>query len=447
MNKPNWYSVSPRHGTASSMLMGYLNDEFSLVMDGSAGKLSADLRDLVQSRREELDYVQARGDKATPQEVYAASYRSANLLASLYGTSVGPADHFPYMIATYPSVFGRDDLGSDKPVWDGKQTGQGKTLLVHAVKMQGLGDIFQFAPLVNEARSQGGFDSVVFEVPKRMVPLFDGKNLADIVVAKGDPLPPHDMTLPMMNLSSVLYMNLHTRQVQAAYLAPTWKIGTPENDWINANIRQPQAEGRLVVGLAWQGDAGNFALEPARSMNLAQLHNLLALDNTQFVCLQNPMDVNKSPLQGQFAALSNAQRGRLTVLPEGFDKAVMFGDTMHAMRAMDMVVSTDTGTAHAAGAAGARLVVMGQHVPELRYPAAVSAELTDNAGDGRQRCLVQALPYYSNATLLQQRQPGDWASVAGALETKLSFRQAKDCPGVSGDLWPTRKNALFPTVG
>ncbi len=376
------------------------------------------------------------------RDVYAASYHAANLIADLSRTSVGASDHFGYMIGAYPDDFGRNDLGSDKPLWTGdKQTG--KTLLVHAVKLQGLGDVFQFAPLVNEAKAQGGFDKVIFEVPKRMVPLFEGKGLADIVHAKGDPLPAHDAVLPMMSLPSVLGVNLQNFYAREAYLAPTWKIATPENDWINANIRNRQVRGELVVGLAWQGDAGNFSLEPHRSMNLAQLHPLLdRLDNTQFICLQNPMDVPKSPLAEQFAALSDRQRSKLTILPAEFDKAVMFADTMHAMKAMDMVVSTDTGTAHAAGAAGARLVVLGQNGCEMRYPTAAMASLTGDFGG--QRCHVQPLEYYAQASLLQQRTAGDWNSVTDALLSELSFREVR-YSNASADKLPVRRVARMLT--
>lgn len=263
-----------------------------------------------------------------------------------------------------------------------------------------------------------------------MIPLLEGKGLADELVAKGDPLPAHDLTLPMMSLPSALGVDLHIYRAPDAYLSPGWKIDTPENDWINANIRQPQNKGELVVGLAWQGDAGNFSLEPHRSMNLAQLRPLLELKGTQFICLQNPNDVPKPPLAEQFAALSDQHRGRLTVLPAEFDRAAMFGDTMHAMNAMnamnamDAVISTDTGTAHAAGAAGARLVVMAQHGAELRYPSVALAQLTaeyDTARDAQ--AYVQTLSYYGNATLLQQKKPGDWASVAGALHSELKFAE------------------------
>lgn len=436
-----WRSIVPAQFVSPRVLLSRIAELTTDIVLGSGLNLTASQLARGNDVAEEL-FTANRSADLTARDTYAVSYRAANFIADVARTSVGPSDHFVHMIAAYPDDFGRNDLGSDKPLWTGdKQTG--KTLLVHAVKLQGLGDVFQFAPLVNEAKAQGGFDKVIFEVPKRMVPLFEGKGLADIVHAKGDPLPAHDAVLPMMSLPSVLGVNLQNFYAREAYLAPTWKIATPENDWINANIRNRQVRGELVVGLAWQGDAGNFSLEPHRSMNLAQLHPLLdRLDNTQFICLQNPMDVPKSPLAEQFAALSDRQRSKLTILPAEFDKAVMFADTMHAMKAMDMVVSTDTGTAHAAGAAGARLVVLGQNGCEMRYPTAAMASLTGDFGG--QRCHVQPLEYYAQASLLQQRTAGDWNSVTDALLSELSFREVR-YSNASADKLPVRRVARMLT--
>ena len=436
-----WKTVAPTHLSAVYTLPSLLGVGCAAATD--APKSSSMYANFMQVFGA-LRLLQAMGEHADPRDVYATSYQAANHMAAASGSSVPASDHFGYMAATYPHEFGRADFGPAVPAWQGEGGHKGKTLLVHAVKLQGAGDVFQFAPLVNMAKDQGGFDTVVFEVPKRMVPLLEKAGLADVVVGKGDTLPAHDMVAPMMALPSLLGINLQTHRAPGAYLQPDWKIATPENDWINANIRQPPLEGELVVGLAWQGDTGNFSLEPHRSINLSQLHNLLSLNNTRFVCLQNPADVPKSPLAEQFAALGPAQRANLTVLPEGFDKAVMFGDTMHAMRAMNVVVSTDTGIAHAAGAAGARLVLLGQNLPELRYARA--GQPVEIAG-GDVKCPAQMLPYYDNATLLQQPKPGDWATVVTALHEELSFRQNRANPGLNGDLLPTRRrplSTLFP---
>ena len=82
-----------------------------------------------------------------------------------------------------------------------------------------------------------------------------------------------------------------------------------------------------------------------------------------------------------------------------------FADTAALLAAMDLVITIDTSVAHLAAAMGRPTWIMIPFDPDWRW-------LLARAGS----------PWYPSARLFRQPGPGDWISVAKAVETALSRR-------------------------
>ncbi|MEP5719343.1 MAG: tetratricopeptide repeat protein, partial [Alphaproteobacteria bacterium] len=91
---------------------------------------------------------------------------------------------------------------SPKPRWRGEAVDD-KTLVILAE--QGLGDNIQFARFVPLAAQRAA--KVIWEVPEPLVGLFGNPAPGVTVLKRGDPLPEHDLFVPIMSLAGVLRPN------------------------------------------------------------------------------------------------------------------------------------------------------------------------------------------------------------------------------------------------
>ncbi len=239
------------------------------------------------------------------------------------------------------------------PQWDGSSSiaGGEKTILLHAE--QGLGDTLQFcryAPLVVERGHR-----VVLEVQPELTALlrhaFDSEQLrerlrvidlvADYPGVAG--WPAADAHCPLMSLPFAFGTTLETIPDRPYLSAEPGKIEI----W-RQRLAGALAPG-LRVGLVW---AGNARLDQTvtlrevdrrRSMSLADLAPLLAVEGVSFVSLQ------KGEAAAQISSMSSATGARC------FDANGLltdFAETAAAVANLDLVICVDTSVAHLAGAMG-----------------------------------------------------------------------------------------------
>jgi hypothetical protein len=259
-------------------------------------------------------------------------------------------------------------------MWDGQPLA-GRTILLHAE--QGLGDTIQFLRFVPRVTQTGG--RVILAVQEPLVRLLAGFPGPEQVVPIGERLPAADVHAPLMSLPYLSgitdidqvrfepYLNADPEAVAA------WRDRLP-------------ADG-LKVGVVWRGGR-QYEADEARSLNLETLGELGKVAGVTWIALQQGSGreyIPGSPLS--FAAAP--------VLKD-------FAETASLIKALDLVVTVDTSTAHLAGALGHPVWVL------LPKPA-----------DWRWLVDREDSPWYSSARLFRQHRTGSWREPVDDLRRAL----------------------------
>ena len=258
------------------------------------------------------------------------------------------------------------------PVWDGRQSLAGKTLLVQSE--QGLGDTIQFCRYIPLLAAQGA--KVVFEVDPPLEALMQTIEGVGATVLKGAPSAARaaaDYRVLLMSLPLHFGTTLDTIPNPEKYLdvppaqIHRWgqRLGTRRNK---------------RIGLVWRGSP-NHQNDDKRSIPVETL--LAALPpGFDYVSLQF-----KPSAQEQHML---AAHGVLVVADDLND----FADTAALCAQLDLVISVDTSVAHLSGALGVPCWVLVAHSPDWRWLL------------GRKDCV-----WYRKTHIYRQPQAGRWDSV------------------------------------
>jgi tetratricopeptide (TPR) repeat protein len=282
----------------------------------------------------------------------------------------------------------RRSLG--KPLWLGEYPLGRKTILLHAE--QGLGDTIQFvryAPLLAKTGA-----TVLIEVQPELTDLLARVAGVSGVVASGAPLPAFDVHCPMGSLPHALKTEPATIPADSPYLkASAERIAK----WRERIERLPSPR----VAIAWSGRAGH-ANDRNRSIALARLEPLLALEGASFVSIQRELRAEDGE--------TLARTPRLTHVGGDLDD---FDDTAAVVSLVDLVISVDTSVVHLAAALGRPTWILLPFWPDWRW-------MLDRADS----------PWYPTARLFRQSAPGGWDSVlAQVTEELLKFTQPPPANG------------------
>lgn len=277
----------------------------------------------------------------------------------------------------------RQQRNFSQPLWLGKESLEGKTILLHAE--QGLGDTLQFARYAEEVVARGA--KVILEVPPPLRDLMATLQGPDQVIGRGEPLPAFDYHCPLMSLPLACGTRLQTIPARVPYLK-----ADPER-MAALDARLP-AKTKPRIGLVWQGNKSHVN-DANRSMRLAALAPLIS-ERYQFVSLQKEIHEEDQ------AALADLPD--LILLGDALDD---FADTAAACALMDLVITVDTSVAHLAGALARPLWVLLPHYPEWRW----LLEREDS-------------PWYPTAKLYRQSRAADWSSVIQRVGADLARRLA-----------------------
>lgn len=256
-----------------------------------------------------------------------------------------------------------------QPQWDGSQSLQGKTILLHAE--QGLGDTLQFCRLAAPVAARGA--RVVLEVQAPLKDLLAGLAGVDALVARGEPLPAFDLHCPLLSLPLALGLSLDDLPVAQSYVK-----ALPQR---SAHWAQVLGAGRPKVGLVWSGRP-EHKNDHNRSLPLAQLLPALPT-GPQYHCLQKEF-------RDADAALLSTQPHIANWSAQLHD----FGETAALVERMDWVISVDTSVAHLAAAMGKPVWLLLPFSPDWRWIV------------GRNDS-----PWYPGMRLYRQTSTGDWAGV------------------------------------
>ncbi|KVR70669.1 hypothetical protein WK21_00285 [Burkholderia cepacia] len=264
-----------------------------------------------------------------------------------------------------------------QPRWTHGMPLDGQTILLYPE--QGLGDTLQFCRYVPLVKALGA--RVVVEAPVELKALFATLDGVDVLVARGDPLPPFDLHCPLLSLPLEFRTDLASIPARVPYLR-----ADPER--VEHWRTRLGAAGRPRIGLVWSGNPLHLN-DRNRSITLADLLPLLD-DRYEWISLQK--------------VIRDEDRPVLDASPIRFvgDELTDFAETAALTEAMDAVISVDTSVAHLAGALGRPLAVMLPHTPDFRW-------LLDRDDS----------PWYPGARLFRQPEGGQWAPVVERLRDAL----------------------------
>jgi tetratricopeptide (TPR) repeat protein len=271
----------------------------------------------------------------------------------------------------------RRSLG--KPLWLGEYPVQNRTILLHAE--QGLGDTIQFvryAPLLARMGAK-----VVLEVHSELASLLGRVEGIAAVVERDAALPAFDLHCPMGSLPLALRTEATTVPAEIPYLKANDERIARWGPRLAA-LKAPR------VAIAWSGNPkhGN---DHNRSIALARLASLFALEQASFISIQHELRAND--------AATLAGMPRITHIGEELRD---FDDTAAVLSLVDLVISVDTSVANLAGAMGRPTWILLPFSPDWRW-------LLGRADS----------PWYPTARLYRQPIPGDWDGVIARVRDDL----------------------------
>jgi tetratricopeptide (TPR) repeat protein len=269
----------------------------------------------------------------------------------------------------------------NQPQWSGEEL-NGRTILLYAE--QGFGDTIQFIRYIPLVAGRGG--RVVVEIPRELIRVV--RQLPQVAqwVPRGEPLPAFDVHFPLLSLPLAFGTTLTTIPPQVP-LRPEPELA---QKWRHRLQRPP-----LKVALTWAGNPG-FKGDRTRSMSLDRLAPLFEVRGAAFYSVQTGAAAEQArhpPAGVELVDLS----------PQLHD----FADTAAVMSLMDLVITTDTGAAHLAGAMGVPVWLMLRFIPDWRW----FMHRLDS-------------PWYPAMRLFRQPARGDWGSVVAQAAAALSLRAA-----------------------
>jgi tetratricopeptide (TPR) repeat protein len=266
-----------------------------------------------------------------------------------------------------------------EPMWLGKESIEGKTILVHVD--EGLGDCIQFARYVPMVAARGA--RVILVVDKPVVALLSGIPGISQCLPRSAERPAFDMHCPMSSLPLIFQTRLDSIPSGISYLpAPAEALKRAWEDRLGPHDR-------LRVGLVWSGNP-RHTNDHNRSLPLQLLSRVLDLDAC-FVSLQ------KDPRASDLAFLR--ERTGIVDLTEHLTD---FTETAALVSCLDLVITVDTSVAHLSAALGQPTWILLPYVPDYRW-------LVDRDDS----------PWYPSARLFRQTEIRDYGEVADRVSTAL----------------------------
>lgn len=272
-----------------------------------------------------------------------------------------------------------------EPRWSGAEDLTKKTIFTYAE--QGLGDTLQFARYVPLLAQLGA--RVVLEVQPTLKDLLAQTPGLSEIRTPGEPLPSFDYHCPLLSLPGAFGTRIETIPADIPYcFAPPERAAKWRRDL------GPKTGTR--VGFMSAGNAANWRAR-RRNLPLQALLELTALQDIEFVCLEQDLDND--------TARALAEQGHARLLGPALED---FADTAGLIANLDLVVSVDTSVAHLAGAMGKPLWLLLPFSAEWRW-------LKDREDS----------PWYPTARLFRQSALGDWPPVIARVTEALRGRRGR----------------------
>jgi hypothetical protein len=207
------------------------------------------------------------------------------------------------------------------------------------------------------------------------------------VIAKEDPLPEFDFVAPLMSLPLILGTTVDSIPAEVPYLSADPAL---VQKW-KQEIASFQG---FKVGVVWQGSR-KFQTDRLRSFALAEMEPLSQVPGVRLFSLQKGAGSEQLALCHSLFAIKD--------LGARLDETTgAFLDTAAVMTLLDLVITSDTASAHLAGALGLETWVALPHTAEWRWLS------------GRHDS-----PWYPTLRLFRQTQAGQWGDVFARMAAEL----------------------------
>jgi len=158
-------------------------------------------------------------------------------------------------------------------------------------------------------------------------------------------------------------------------------------------------------GIFWQGNP-NYKLDHRRSVHLKEWESVIKRDDALFYSLQ------KFEGRDQFKEVDFADR--IIDMDEELDTDVqIFLDTVAALKNLDLLITTDSGICHIAGAVGIKTWLILGKVPDWRW------------GPEGTECV-----WYPNTRLFRQKEKNVWSDVFENINVELDKLREKQLQSV-----------------
>lgn len=319
---------------------------------------------------------------ADPKSAEAHYHRGSALL--LHGRFKDGWRDFEYRWDVAERSVDRPELSA--PEWRGEALA-GKSIIVFSE--QGLGDTIQFVrflPLLVRAGAK-----VTFLCHPNLIRLFRPFAGTAELIGACDARRRFDFQCALMSVPHHLGVALADVPNEVPYLFP--------EDTLAAKWRERIGEGGFKVGVTWQGNPLG-KIDRGRSIPLEKFASLAGIPGVRLISLQRTHGLD------QLARLpENMKVETLGAFDEGEDA---FVDSAAIMRNLDLFITSDTATAHLAGALGRPAWVVLKHLPDWRFMLGRSDS-----------------PWYPTMRLFRQPAPGDWdGAVAEMADTLREMRNA-----------------------
>ena len=272
----------------------------------------------------------------------------------------------------------------DAPRWKGEPL-DGKTILV--LPEQGFGDALCFARFLPVLRRYNPA-RVALSCERPLLRLMAAAEGADWV---GQGLPPEgfDVWVDLMDLPTLHF-------AADPVIPAATRLTVPEDSKARARRITEPFQDRFKVGIVWCGSV-TYRGNAFRSFPHTELHKLVDIPGLQMVSLY------KGPELAAFHA-----DGTSAFVVDAGSSDRDFADCAAMMQEMDLVVTSDTATAHLAGSLGVPVWTL------LHWDA---FWLWRPDGD--------TTPWYPSMRLVRQPAPRDWAGVFAQLRAELAVLAAQ----------------------
>ena len=268
-----------------------------------------------------------------------------------------------------------------EPEWQGEPLA-GRTLLLFAE--YGIGDAINFVRYVPDVAARYG-GRVVLQVQPALASLLRTMTPDVAVFARGEPLPPFDLQLPLLSLPRIFGTTVDTIPAAVPYLqADAIRLTRWREAFAGATA--------LKVGVVWAGNPMHKG-DRQRSLSAEAVLPRLIMPGVQLYSLQKEPRPNDAP------ALWRLGADVVDLAPTLGD----FADTAAAVCALDLVIAVDTSVAHLAGALGRPVWMLCPYALDWRW-------LRDRADT----------PWYPTMRLFRQDKPQAWERVLARISAELA---------------------------